>query len=128
MKAAITGPKALPLNPSAPLAPNDGLSQRPLGNAKLSGIGFSRGVLTPLGPDAPGTEPSGGGTFPGPVLLQLYCATPGASLAYRPGDRWEIYREPLRLPAGTTTVLVRAGRIGYRDSEERRASFTAGAG
>ncbi len=39
LKVAITGHKALPLNPSAPLAPNDGLSQRPLGNAKLSGIG-----------------------------------------------------------------------------------------
>ena len=85
-------------------------------------------LFIPLGPDTPGTEPSGGGAFPGPVLLQLYCATAGASITYRTGERWELYREPLRLPAGDTTVVARAGRIGYRDSEERRASFTVWAG
>lgn len=85
-------------------------------------------LFVPLGPGSPGIAPSEGGSFPGPVLLQLYCPTAGASIAYRAGDRWELYTEPLRLPAGTTLVQARAGRIGYRDSAVREARFTVAVG
>ena len=63
----------------------------------------------------------------GPALLQIQCATQGASIAYRmdgdPDDRWRLYTEPIRLPAGTTTVRARAHRIGYKESETVAATL-----
>jgi hypothetical protein len=57
-------------------------------------------------------------------MLQLYCATQGASIAYTfeqgENPHWLLYSEPLRLPVGTTTVRARAIRIGYQESQERR--------
>jgi hypothetical protein len=38
--------------------------------------------------------------------------------------RWLLYTGPLRLPRGRTTVRARAIRIGYKESEESRATFT----
>jgi hypothetical protein len=61
-------------------------------------------------------------------MLQLHCATQGASMAYtlEAGDdpRWLLYTGPLRLPEGETSVRAKAIRIGYKESPERRATFT----
>lgn len=86
-----------------------------------------------------------GGTFPGPVLLQLHCDTQGASIGWTtessPADRghesdggetddetaprWMVYHEPLRLePGATVTVRALAHRIGYAPSDEIAATFT----
>jgi N-sulfoglucosamine sulfohydrolase len=86
-------------------------------------------VFVPLGPGNPGLHPAPeGGTFPGPLLLQLHCATQGASIAYTfdagEAARWLLYTQPIPLPPGRTTVRAVAVRIGYADSEERVASFT----
>jgi arylsulfatase A-like enzyme len=86
-------------------------------------------VFVPICEHSPGREPApDGGSFPGPVLLQLHCATQGASIAYRFGDedddgRWLLYTEPLRLPEGTTTIRARAARVGYKESVEVAATF-----
>lgn len=73
-----------------------------------------------------GASPSGG-SFKGPALLQIYCATQGASVAYTfdSGEKphWLLYSGPLRLPAGQTTIRARAIRIGYAESEERSGAF-----
>ena len=105
-----------------------------------------------LGPDHHGTEASPeGGTFKGPVILQLQSSTQGASIAYtfeddalpdppadldaqfaaalghnpQAGDppRRLLYHEPLRLPVGETRIRAVAHRIGYRRSPESVATF-----
>jgi N-sulfoglucosamine sulfohydrolase len=85
-------------------------------------------VFVPITGEAPGREVSEGGTFAGPMLLQLHCATQGASIAYTFEDgespHWLLYTGPLRLPKGETTIRARATRIGYAESEERRGAFT----
>ena len=62
----------------------------------------------------------------GPALLQIACATEGASIAFtvetgRPetGPRWLLYTGPIRLARGRTAVRARAVRIGYKDSAEK---------
>ena len=149
-------------------------------------------VFVPIHAGDYGRQPSpDGGTLSGPALLQLHCATQGASIAYRlepdsdgasglTGDgevdagrtaaavsdrpahggeqgrhqrnggtataaraagnpqahsavaagntdsnteHWQLYTRPIRLPAGVTTVRARCCRIGYADSDERRATF-----
>ncbi len=85
-------------------------------------------VFIPLCGESPGTDAAPeGGTYAGPFELQLHCATQGASIAwtFEPGQdaRWQLYSEPLSLPAGTTTVRAVAIRIGYLESEERAATF-----
>ena len=87
--------------------------------------------LIPLGPGCPGTEPApDGGAYPGPVLLQLHTSTAGAAMEYalgaEPGARWRLYAAPVALPPGRTEVRARAGRIGYHDSPEVRATFIVG--
>jgi hypothetical protein len=85
-------------------------------------------VFVPITADAPGREVSEGGSFAGPLLVQLHCATQGASMAYTFGagksPHWLLYTGPLRLPRGQTTLRARAIRIGYAESEERCAAFT----
>ncbi len=65
----------------------------------------------------------------GPLLIQFYCATQGASWGYRlegPGrlenerrEWWALYTEPLRLAQpGTYTLRAKAIRPGYKESEE----------
>ena len=86
-------------------------------------------VFVPITSDTPGTDASpDGGRFTSPLLLQLYCGTHGASIAYttEAGDdpHWLLYSEPIRLPEGETVVRARAIRIGYRESEERVAALT----
>ena len=85
-------------------------------------------IFVPLCEESPGVEAAlEGGTFKGPVLLQLHSATEGASIAYAndPGNEpdWQLYTAPLRLPKGESTIRAKAVRIGYQDSPERRAVF-----
>lgn len=87
-------------------------------------------TFVPICASSPGTDAHAtGGAFEGPALLQLHCATQGASISYRAssGDvddaRWRLYTEPLRLPNGATTICAKATRIGYTDSDPREASF-----
>ncbi len=85
-------------------------------------------LFIPICEENPGIEPAPqGGGFRAPVLLQLHCATQGASITYTLDEgenaRWRLYTQPLRLPVGTTTLRARASRIGYRHSPEVRATF-----
>jgi hypothetical protein len=61
------------------------------------------------------------------MVLQLHCATQGASMTYTLDEggpkRWLLYTGPIRLPVGKTTIRARAVRIGYFESEEREAVF-----
>ena len=66
-------------------------------------------IFVPLCDESPGVEAAlEGGTFKGPVLLQLHSATEGASIAYTndPGDEpdWQLYGAPLRLPKGESAT------------------------
>jgi arylsulfatase A-like enzyme len=86
-------------------------------------------LFIPICEDSPGVAPAPqGGHFTAPLLIQLYCATQGASMAYtlEQGDDpyWQLYSEPLSLPAGETTLRAKAIRIGYRESTESVATFT----
>jgi len=82
-------------------------------------------VLVPLGPELSGQEVAAGRLrAPAPLLLQMHCATQGASLLYRfddgdDDDGWQLYGGPLRLEPGRSTLRGKAVRIGYRDGEER---------
>lgn len=84
-------------------------------------------VLAPIAPGYPGRETSKGGSYAAPCLIQLHCATQGASIAYTTeegGDaRWRLYTEPIRLKKGVSTVRAKACRIGYQESAESRAEF-----
>jgi hypothetical protein len=86
-------------------------------------------LFIPICEESPGVEAAPqGGTFAAPVLVQFYCATQGASMAYtfEQGDdpHWLLYNEPLRLPSGKTTLRAKAIRIGYKQSQESTATFT----
>lgn len=86
----------------------------------------------PICEETPGIEPAPeGGIFKAPVLLQLHCATQGASIAYTfepaDGPHWLLYTEPLLLPEGKTTLRAKAIRIGYRESKEVAITFTVSA-
>ena len=86
-------------------------------------------VPIPICQESPGVEAAPqGGTYQPPVLLQLHCATQGASIAYTTevGEtpQWLLYSSPLTLPPGKTTVRARAIRIGYLESEEISVKFT----
>jgi arylsulfatase A-like enzyme len=91
-------------------------------------------LFIPLGADHAGLEPTAGGRFPAPLLLQLHCSTQGALVEWTddPPDavpvRWHLYTAPLRLEGGTVTLRARAARIGWRDSAERSATFVVGDG
>ena len=105
-----------------------------------------------VGGEHHGTEASPeGGTFKGPVVLQMQSSTQGASIGYTfegeplpdpPADldaqfsavlghnpqggdppRRLLYHEPLRLPVGETHIRAFAHRIGYQRSAESVATF-----
>jgi N-sulfoglucosamine sulfohydrolase len=85
-------------------------------------------VFIPICEDSPGQQAAPeGGIFKSPVLVQLHCATQGASIAYtfEEGDNphWLLYTAPLRLSEGETTLRARAIRIGYKESKESMAAF-----
>jgi len=86
-------------------------------------------VFVPIAEPHAGRQPSVDNVnLPAPALLQMHCATQGASIAYtfEEGDdvHWELYTGPLCLPAGTTALRAVAIRIGYKESEQRRLTVT----
>ncbi len=89
-------------------------------------------VFVPICAEHLGTETAlEGGDFSGPLLLQMHCATQGASIAYTfdegDGARWRLYTGPLQIPPGSAQVRARATRIGYAASVERAAAFRVSA-
>jgi hypothetical protein len=58
--------------------------------------------------------------------LQLHTSTQGASIAYRFNrePHWRLYTAPIRLQEGKTTITTKAIRIGYKESVERKGTFT----
>lgn len=85
-------------------------------------------LCIPITAQEPGIEPmSGGGLLIGPALLQLHCATQGASIAYTfesgESPHWLLYSRPISLPVGSSTLRARAIRIGYKESGESTARF-----
>ncbi len=86
-------------------------------------------LFIPINASHPGTVPAHeDGEWEAPLLLQLYCSTQGASIAYTTEQdedaRWQLYTEPLRLPKGETVVRAKAIRIGYKESDEKSLKFT----
>ncbi|MDE0424019.1 MAG: sulfatase-like hydrolase/transferase [Candidatus Poribacteria bacterium] len=86
-------------------------------------------LFIPINASNPGTVPAHeDGEWDAPLLLQLYCSTQGASIAYttEQGEdvRWQLYTEPLRLPKGETVIRAKAIRIGYKESDEKSLKFT----
>jgi len=82
-------------------------------------------TFIPICREIPGTQQAWGQcTLTAPALIQLHCATQGASIAYtfdsESTPRWLLYAEPLRIPPGDHVLRCKAIRIGYRESEERR--------
>jgi N-sulfoglucosamine sulfohydrolase len=65
----------------------------------------------------------------GELTLSLHCRTPGASIAYsfERGDkaRWSLYGGPLVASRGAS-MRLRASRLGFRESEERRIEVEPG--
>jgi len=89
-------------------------------------------LAIPICADNPGIEPAiGAVSFRSPLLIQLHCATQGASVAYtfESGDtpHWRLYTQPLRIEPGKALLRARAIRIGYRESTETQLRITAGA-
>ncbi len=85
-------------------------------------------IAIPICEENPGREAAmEESALPGPVLIQLHCATQGASIGYTfdEGDdaKWQLYDQPLPLPSGATTLRIKAIRIGYKESEERNLTF-----
>ncbi len=86
-------------------------------------------IFIPINESNPGREPTlEDGEWEAPLLLQLYCSTQGASIAYTTelGEdvHWQLYTKPLRLPKGETTVRAKAIRIGYKESDEKSLNVT----
>ena len=86
-------------------------------------------VFIPIGAENYGEEPAAASVvLTDPVLLQVHCATQGASIAYTfeqgAKPRWLLYTEPLRPKPGNISVRAMATRIGYRDSEETQVTFS----
>ena len=86
-------------------------------------------TFIPYDDDHIGMEPSpdGKSLMKAPGLLQMHCATQGASIGYtfEQGDdaHWLLYSAPLRLDPGTCLVRAKAIRVGYEESDERVATF-----
>jgi hypothetical protein len=84
-------------------------------------------LFIPICRSNPGIDPVLEGTFKEPVIIQLYCATQGASIAYTTemgeNPAWKLYTKPIRLAPGTTLLRAKAVRIGFKGSEERLARF-----
>jgi N-sulfoglucosamine sulfohydrolase len=84
-------------------------------------------VFIPICEKNAGREPApDGGVFQGPLMVQFYNATQGASMAYQfEGDtHWRLYGGPFRLAVGSHVIRARAIRIGYLESAETTARFT----
>jgi len=86
-------------------------------------------IILPRATMRTGITPSGldstvsGGTFDGPIVVEMYSPTQGASITYTTGDRWLLYHEPLEV-SSTTIFRAKAIRYGYAESEEVEVTFT----
>ncbi len=78
-------------------------------------------VFVPIEADNYGVLVTDGGALRVPCLLQLHCASQGASMEYRLDDQngWTLYTGPFSLAPGERRIQARAIRIGYQPSEER---------
>jgi hypothetical protein len=86
-------------------------------------------IAVPIDEALPGTEARAGTLeLQDPALLQLHCATQGASIAYTfeagAEPHWQLYTAPLRLRPGTHHLRTKAIRIGFRESEEKTLTLT----
>ena len=87
-------------------------------------------LMIPISPEHNGVAVSTeSATYPAPCLVQLYCATQGASIAYTleegPDARWLLYTKPLRFEAGAQqTLRTKAIRIGYQESAENEQTIS----
>jgi len=83
-------------------------------------------VFVPINAESPGVDHALQEIeLKAPVLLQIYCATQGASIGYTfdesASPAWDLYSGPLRLTKrGRTTIRAKAIRIGYKESIERK--------
>jgi N-sulfoglucosamine sulfohydrolase len=87
-------------------------------------------VLIPICQENPGIVPApAGGEFHAPLLIQLHCATQGASIAYQldspEGSSWLLYTGPIGLTPGKHQLRAKAIRIGYQESEEIRVEISS---
>lgn len=85
-------------------------------------------VFIPIHSGNYGINPEGiAGTLKQPVLIQIYCATQGASIAYtfETGNQphWLLYNKPLKPEPGKNLLRAKAIRIGYNESDETKAEF-----
>ena len=66
-------------------------------------------------------------TFAGPAMVDIYCATQGASVAFtteKGGQaHWKLFTGPIRLSKGKTRLRTRAIRYGYKESDEISCLF-----
>lgn len=66
-------------------------------------------------------------SFNTPIVVQLHCATQGASIAYRIGTNenspWKLYTNPLRFSEGEVSISAKAIRIGYKESRESSVTY-----
>jgi N-sulfoglucosamine sulfohydrolase len=84
-------------------------------------------IAIPITADQPGLAPAQETLLlESPMLIQLHCATQGASIAttFESGDspRWQLYTQPLRIEPGVALLRAKAIRIGYQESQEMRIS------
>jgi N-sulfoglucosamine sulfohydrolase len=85
-------------------------------------------LFVPICEENPGIEPLlEDGVLKHPALMQIYCSTQGASIAYtfdeNPNPRWLLYTEPLQLRTGNTVIRSKAVRIGYKESPEAKVTL-----
>ncbi len=87
-------------------------------------------VFVPISKESPGIEPVTDGSvhaLTAPALIQIHCATQGASIAYTfEGDQnphWKLYTGPITLEPGKNRLRAKAVRIGYLESKESSAIF-----
>ena len=81
--------------------------------------GTMRTALLPSGLD----PAASGGTFQGPVELEMYSPTQGASITYSMGGRWLLYHAPLTVTT-TTTLKAKAIRYGFAESAVVEVAIT----
>lgn len=84
-------------------------------------------IFIPINSAVPGMEPSNNETFDESTAIMLHTATEGASITYTTDEgenpRWKIYSGPIILDEGNTVIRSKAVRIGFKDSNEVKASF-----
>lgn len=84
-------------------------------------------LFIPINSKNPGMEANVKGTYEEATAIMLHTATEGASIAYTTDEgenpHWKLYIGPIILTEGNTQIRAKAVRIGYKDSEELKASY-----